>query len=64
MPLATSEAALVASYGRGAEVATEAGGITAAMIGEGVLRTPAFVFAGMLECRPVRRLDRRRMPKR
>ena len=50
VPLATSEAALVASYGRGAELTAKAGGITAAMIAEGVLRTPTFVFAGMLEC--------------
>ncbi|MDB5506824.1 MAG: 3-hydroxy-3-methylglutaryl-CoA reductase [Devosia sp.] len=49
VPLATTEAALVASYGRGAEVAAQAGGITSAMIGEGVLRTPAFVFRDMLE---------------
>lgn len=49
VPLATTEAALVASYGRGAEVTAQAGGITSAMIGEGVLRTPAFVFRDMLE---------------
>ena len=50
VPLATSEAALVASYGRGADIASMAGGISAGLIGEGVLRTPAFVFGGMLEC--------------
>jgi hydroxymethylglutaryl-CoA reductase (NADPH) len=50
VPLATSEAALVASYGRGAEVTARAGGIAAAMLAEGVLRTPAFVFSGMLDC--------------
>jgi hydroxymethylglutaryl-CoA reductase (NADPH) len=49
VPLATTEAALVASYGRGAEVTAQAGGVTSAMIGEGVLRTPAFVFRDMLE---------------
>ncbi len=49
VPLATTEAALVASYGRGAEVTAQAGGITSAMIGEGVLRTPAFIFRDMLE---------------
>lgn len=49
VPLATTEAALVASYGRGAEVTAQAGGVTSAMIGEGVLRTPAFVFGDMLE---------------
>jgi len=49
VPLATSEAALMASYGRGADVATMAGGISAGLVGEGVLRTPAFVFSGLLE---------------
>jgi len=44
IPLATSEAALVASYARGADIATRAGGISAAMLSEGLLRTPAFVF--------------------
>jgi hydroxymethylglutaryl-CoA reductase (NADPH) len=50
IPLATSEAALVASYGRGADITTMAGGISAGLIGEGVLRTPAFVFEGILQC--------------
>jgi hydroxymethylglutaryl-CoA reductase (NADPH) len=50
VPLATSEAALVASYGRGADIASAAGGISAGLIAEGVLRTPAFVFEGMLQC--------------
>lgn len=49
VPLATTEAALVASYGRGIEVTAQAGGVTSAMIAEGVLRTPAFVFADMVE---------------
>lgn len=44
VPLATTEAALVASYNRGAELAGKAGGITAVLINEGVLRTPAFLF--------------------
>ncbi|MYH08543.1 MAG: 3-hydroxy-3-methylglutaryl-CoA reductase, partial [Rhodothermaceae bacterium] len=35
VPLATSEAALVASYGRGAQAITKAGGCTAATIWEG-----------------------------
>jgi hydroxymethylglutaryl-CoA reductase (NADPH) len=47
VPMATSEAALVASYGRGAEVCSKSGGISAAVIREGVLRTPAFVFENM-----------------
>jgi hydroxymethylglutaryl-CoA reductase (NADPH) len=50
VPMATSEAALVASYSRGADIATMAGGITAGLVGEGVLRTPAFVFDDMLQC--------------
>lgn len=49
VPLATTEAALVASYARGAFVATRAGGISSALLTEGVLRSPAFVFADILE---------------
>lgn len=49
VPLATTEAALVASYARGAHVATRAGGISAAMLADGVLRSPAFMFADLLE---------------
>lgn len=49
IPLATTEAALVASYARGAYVATRAGGISAALLSEGVLRSPAFVFSDLLE---------------
>jgi hydroxymethylglutaryl-CoA reductase (NADPH) len=48
VPLATTEAALVASYHRGAEAATAAGGISAALLSEGLLRTPAFVFDDLL----------------
>jgi hydroxymethylglutaryl-CoA reductase (NADPH) len=49
VPLATTEAALVASYARGADIASQAGGITAAVIFEGVLRTPGFKFASLLD---------------
>ncbi|MEL7212831.1 MAG: hydroxymethylglutaryl-CoA reductase [Pseudomonadota bacterium] len=49
IPMATSEAALVASYARGAYVATKAGGISTAVLYEGVLRTPAFTFETLLE---------------
>ena len=49
VPLATSEAALVASYGRGADLVSAAGGASAAMVSESVLRTPAFVFEGLAE---------------
>jgi hydroxymethylglutaryl-CoA reductase (NADPH) len=50
VPLATTEAALVASYGRGADLVSLAGGASVGMLGEGVLRTPAFVFEGLYEC--------------
>jgi len=49
VPMATTEAALVASYARGAYAASKAGGITTAMLYEGVIRTPAFVFASLLD---------------
>lgn len=49
LPLATTEAALVASYARGAWAATRAGGISTAVLYEGVLRTPAFVFESLLD---------------
>lgn len=49
LPLATTEAALVASYARGAHAITQAGGAAAALLGEAVLRTPAFVFPTMVE---------------
>lgn len=44
LPLATTEAALVASYHRGALVMTEAGGCTAILLAEGVSRAPGFIF--------------------
>ncbi|MDX2288379.1 MAG: hydroxymethylglutaryl-CoA reductase [Hyphomicrobiaceae bacterium] len=49
IPLATTEAALVASYARGARVASLAGGVTAALTYEGVIRAPAFVFTDIFE---------------
>lgn len=49
IPMATTEAALVASYARGAVVSGKAGGITTAILYEGVLRSPAFVFEDLLE---------------
>jgi hydroxymethylglutaryl-CoA reductase (NADPH) len=49
VPLATTEAALVASYGRGAEIVTRAGGASVAMLAEGVLRSPGYKFAGLVE---------------
>jgi hydroxymethylglutaryl-CoA reductase (NADPH) len=49
VPLATTEAALVASYSRGCQVITEAGGCTAMLLNEGLSRAPGFVFAGIKE---------------
>lgn len=49
IPLATTEAALVASYARGANVATKAGGVSTAVLYEGVLRSPAFTFDTLLQ---------------
>ena len=44
VPLATTEAALVASYSRGAQLITEAGGCAAVVVSEGMTRSPGFVF--------------------
>jgi hydroxymethylglutaryl-CoA reductase (NADPH) len=49
VPLATTEAALVASYSRGAQLVTEAGGCAAAVVNEGVTRAPAFAFETLAE---------------
>jgi hydroxymethylglutaryl-CoA reductase (NADPH) len=49
VPLATTEAALVASYHRGAGVVTLAGGCTTLILNEGVGRAPAFAFHTILE---------------
>jgi hydroxymethylglutaryl-CoA reductase (NADPH) len=49
LPLATTEAALVASYHRGATVITESGGCSVLTINEGVSRAPAFAFRSVLE---------------
>ena len=48
VPLATTEAALVASYSRGAQVITEAGGCVSVLLHEGVSRTPAFAFRSLV----------------
>jgi len=50
VPLATTEAALVASYSRGANLLTEAGGCTSVLLNEGVSRSPGFAFATLAEC--------------
>lgn len=49
VPLATTEAALVASYHRGACVLTLAGGCTTLILNEGVGRAPAFAFVSLIE---------------
>ena len=47
IPLATTEAALVASYSRGALLISEAGGGTAIVLREGVSRAPGFAFESL-----------------
>ncbi len=49
VPLATTEAALVASYARGAKAVGRSGGVSVATLGEGVLRSPAFRFSSIAE---------------
>jgi hydroxymethylglutaryl-CoA reductase (NADPH) len=49
VPLATTEAALVASYGRGARLVSAAGGASVAVLAEGVHRAPGFAFSSIGE---------------
>lgn len=49
LPLATTEAALVASYQRGARLLTEVGGCSAMLLNEGVSRVPSFAFTHLAE---------------
>jgi hydroxymethylglutaryl-CoA reductase (NADPH) len=49
VPLATTEAALVASYSRGCQLLSEAGGCTAVLLNEGVSRAPGFAFRNFQE---------------
>jgi hydroxymethylglutaryl-CoA reductase (NADPH) len=49
LPLATTEAALVASYSRGAQLITEAGGCTVLLLNEGVSRAPGFAFRTLVD---------------
>lgn len=49
VPLATTEAALVASYSRGAMAMSEAGGCAAMLVSEGVSRAPGFAFRNLEE---------------
>lgn len=49
VPLATTEAALVASYGRGARLISAAGGCAAGVLAEGVHRAPGFAFENVTQ---------------
>ncbi len=49
VPLATTEAALVASYSRGASLITESGGCASVLLSEGVVRAPGFAFSTLAE---------------
>ncbi len=49
LPLATTEAALVASYHRGCLLVSEAGGASVALLSEGVARAPGFIFESIAE---------------
>ncbi len=49
LPLATTEAALVASYHRGARLIAAAGGCTALVHDDGVMRSPGFIFDNLIE---------------
>jgi hydroxymethylglutaryl-CoA reductase (NADPH) len=49
LPLATTEAALVASYNRGVQLISEAGGCTAMLLAEGMSRAPGFAFGNLQE---------------
>jgi hydroxymethylglutaryl-CoA reductase (NADPH) len=48
-PLATTEAALVASYGRGARLISSVGGCTTGTLAEGVQRSPGFALKSTTE---------------
>lgn len=49
IPLATTEAALVASYTRGARTISEAGGCVSILVHEGMRRSPAFGMRSLTE---------------
>lgn len=49
VPLASTEAALVASYNRGTLLISEAGGCSAVLLHEGMIRAPGFAFATLAE---------------
>ena len=47
LPLATTEAVLVASHTRGARLITEAGGCAAAVLADSITRAPGFAFVSL-----------------
>ena len=49
VPLATTEAALVASYNRGSRLLTDAGGCNARVVAEAVSRAPVFAFDNLTD---------------
>jgi hydroxymethylglutaryl-CoA reductase (NADPH) len=49
IPLATTEAALVASHDRGAHAINLAGGASVALTAEGMIRSPGFAFSSLYE---------------
>jgi hydroxymethylglutaryl-CoA reductase (NADPH) len=49
IPLATTEAALVASYNRGAQLISSVGGCTSVLLHEGISRAPGFAFRTIVE---------------
>lgn len=49
VPLATTEATLVASYARGSKLISAAGGCTTAMLNDGLPRAPVFEFTSLTE---------------
>jgi hydroxymethylglutaryl-CoA reductase (NADPH) len=49
LPMATTEAALVASYHRGAVLISKAGGCSAMLMSEGVTRSPGFAFKSIAD---------------
>ena len=49
VPLATTEAALVSSYGRGVQAIARSGGAETVLVSEGVTRAPVFRFASLAQ---------------
>lgn len=49
VPLATTEASLVASYGRGARLISASGGCSVALLNDGLCRSPGFAFRTIAE---------------